>query len=217
MPRKGVPTRCPKEVEQYPVLYKTTMKAYKKGDVQAKARVSIAKQFEGCSPLDVKDRWTYLKDQFKKACKVANQDDPSGTGTDDNSDDIDEGLQNIIDNTSFDLHSDLITIYEDDGNTSNSSKDLETSRSNQLQAKERHAMNDNIESEFGFILSSLKEIAKSKPEVSRSMPISSPIINQIQHDWTCFCQNFAIRVADLPDEDSRDAIRMGMENLYWQN
>lgn len=81
------------------------MKDYKKGDVQAKARASIAKQFEGCckkkhsfikrvlntyipsvsfiAPLDVKDRWTYLKDQFRKARKIANHDDRSGTGTED--------------------------------------------------------------------------------------------------------------------------------------
>lgn len=54
------------------------------------------------------------------------------------SDDIDEGLQNIIDNTSFDLHSDLITIYEDDGNTSNSSKDLETSRSSEKNSEKKN-------------------------------------------------------------------------------
>ncbi|KZS06800.1 Uncharacterized protein APZ42_029623 [Daphnia magna] len=290
------------------------MKDYKKGDVQAKARASIAKQFEGCSPLDVKDRWTYLKDQFRKARKIANHDDRSGTGTEDskkckkvwifynqmsfliphsfepefssisqsatdgteattkegnnnedlsqensqnrraqkfmdlfenglfydeNGDFVDEGPQNSTDNISVDLHSDLITIYEDDDNTNNSSNDLETSLSYEQNSKKkkkclsfkspstpsptpgkrgkRHATNDNFDSEFGSILSSLKDIAKSKPEVFQSMQISSPILNPIQQDWTSFCQNFALRVADLPDEDSRDAIRMGMENLYWQN
>lgn len=62
------------------MLYDTTMKDYKKGDVQAKARASSVSFI---APLDVKDRWTYLKDQFRKARKIANHDDRSGTGTED--------------------------------------------------------------------------------------------------------------------------------------
>lgn len=53
---------------------------------------------------------------------------------------VDEGPQNSTDNISVDLHSDLITIYEDDDNTNNSSNDLETSLSYEQNSKKKKKM-----------------------------------------------------------------------------
>lgn len=59
-------------------------------------------------------------------------------------------------------------------------------------------------------MSTLKDIVATKPEIKKPK-----ILNAVQEDWTSYCYNFGMRVAALPEEDSRDKIRMGMEQLYF--
>lgn len=89
-------------VEQYPVMYNTSLKDYKNQVIQAQARASIATNFEDCSmvliysryvvtysitfligPGDVRVKWKYLKEQFTRERRICNEVVPSGSGIDD--------------------------------------------------------------------------------------------------------------------------------------
>ena len=69
---------------------------------------------------------------------------------------------------------------------------------------------DDVDEQIGEMMSTLKDIVATKPEIKKPK-----ILNAVQEDWTSYCYNFGMRVAALPEEDSRDKIRMGMEQLYF--
>lgn len=73
---------------------------------------------------------------------------------------------------------------------------------------------DDVEEQVSQMMDTLKTIVATKPEVKIA---PKKMLNEVQEDWTNYCQNFALRVAALPNEDSRDGIRIAMENMYYQH